>query len=245
MAEDLDVRILAWPERPAILRHGGDQEPVRLSIAMEPELPAQVELRTDEPLDVRMRLELAAPRPVHLCVDICEPLCASSDYRVGMDLFDQPVAQLAVRGTTRVQRCADRPEPVEVCQRFDEVETGEEGRVAVRAGDLRLRAIGGTLRATRAGPPEGATTVLFPDTGIRIDLPAPSHGVRLTARNFGAELTVRVLSEGGRRSEWVAGLRNEVGEIVLPEDGVVAVELRGGSNEAGIVEVCFTPDRFL
>jgi hypothetical protein len=244
MTEQMDVRILAWPESPVNLRHSGDEQPVRLLIAVEPDPPVQVELRTDEPLDVRMQMDIAAQEPVALCIDVCEPICASSDYQVGMDLFDQPVAQVAVRGTTRVERCATRSEPVEVCQRFDEVTTGE-GSVAVRAGDVRLRAIGGTLHATSDGPPEGATTVLFPDTGIRIELPGLSHGVRLTARNFGSELTVRVLGDGGRRTELAAGLHNEVGNIVLSGDGIKAVELRGGSNEAGVVEVCFTPDRFL
>jgi hypothetical protein len=47
--------------------------------------------------------------------------------------------------------------------------------------------------------------VLLPDTGIRIDLSAPSHGVQITARNFGSNLTVRVLGDGGRRAGIRAG----------------------------------------
>jgi hypothetical protein len=242
MADERDVRILAWPEGPARVRHAGEEkQPVRLRIAVEPEPPVAVELRTDEPLDVRMRLELSAREPVPLCVDVCEPVCASSDYRVGVDVFDQSVASVAVRGTTRVERCASRPEPVEACERFDRVETGEDGVPAVRAGDLRLRALGGTLRATRS--PEGATAVLFPETGLRVDLPGPSHGVRLTVRNGGSALTVRTLGDGGRRTERVAETPDEVGTIELPEAAVTAIELRGGSGEAGIVEVCYTTDR--
>src|SRR5437016_1781349 len=98
---DQDIRIVAWPDGPAALRHTGDvEQPVRLLIAMEADPPVDVELRTSEPLDVRMAMVVVAPSPVPLCIDVADPICATSDYRVGVDLFDQDVMSVGVRGTT-------------------------------------------------------------------------------------------------------------------------------------------------
>jgi hypothetical protein len=244
MVDNRDVRILTWPEGPATLWHAGeDEQPVRLRFAMDPEPPLGVALRTDDPLDVRMRLDVAGREPVALCIDVGEPICATSDYRVGVDVFDQSVAAVAVRGTTRVERCAGRPEPAEMCRRFDEVETGEAGVPAVRSGEVRLRSLsGGVLRAIRSESPEGVTAVFFPEAGVRVDLPGPCQGVRLGVRNGGSELTVRVLGDGGGRADRTVGATGDaVATIELDEDSVTAVELRGGNNEAGVVEVCYTP----
>jgi hypothetical protein len=244
MAEECDVRLLTWPPDPVVLEHHGSDEAVQLRVTFDDEQPAAVVLRAgDEPLDVRMRLELSAARPVPLCIDVCRPLCATSDYTVGVTIFDRPVARISVVGTTRIERCTDRPEPVETCVSLAEGSTPEEGAAVVPAGEARLRALDGRLHA-RPSAEAGRVAVFFPDTGLRVQLPVPSHDVRLLLVNGGApELAVRVLGDAGQlgvRADRVQG----TGTVRVKEVGVTAVEIRGGNAEAGVLEVCWTPDQW-
>jgi hypothetical protein len=245
MAEEEDVRVLTWPADPAVLQHrGGGEEPVALRVAFEEAPPASVLVLTDDgrPLGVTMRLEVAARQPVPLCIDICEPLCATSDYRVGVTVFDQPFAEISVAGTTRIERCAARPEPVETCAGTAGVQTPAEGTAVVGVGDVSLRAIGGQLNARPTGE-DAAVAVFFPPTGIRVQLPVAAHGVRIAVVNGGApDLMVRSLGDAGQLDVSSARIERK-GTIAVAGPGVTAVEIRGGSNEAGILEVCYTPDQ--
>lgn len=245
MAEEQDVRVLAWPAEPAVVRHRGEgEEPVGLRVAFAEDGPATVLVLTDDdrPLDVRMRLDVSARQPVPLCIDICEPLCATSDYRVGVTVFDQPFAGISVTGTTRIERCAARPEPVEMCVDAAGVQTPTEGAAAVQLGDVSLRALGGQLNARPTGE-AGRVAVFFPPTGVRVQLPVAAHAVRIALVNGGApELMVRVLGDAGQLDVHTDRIEG-AGTVGAAGPGVTAVEIRGGSNEAGVVEVCYTPDQ--
>ena len=108
MAEEQDIRVTQWPEGPARLVHQGDAEsPVPLRVGFEPDTPATVVLRTqpEQQLDVRMAMLLAAQRPVPLCISVCEPICVTSEYRIGVEIFDRPVMSITVRGTTKFANC--------------------------------------------------------------------------------------------------------------------------------------------
>src|SRR3954452_2924478 len=81
MAEETDVRLLAWPAEPAQLQHRGSaEEPVELRVGFAPDSPAAVVLRTDPEgsLDVRMTMQVRAEEPVPLCIRVCEPICVTS-----------------------------------------------------------------------------------------------------------------------------------------------------------------------
>src|SRR3954454_23883642 len=108
MAEEWDVRLLAWPPEPAQVQHRGSaEEPVELRVGFAPDPPAAVVLRTSpgEQFDVRMAMQMRADDPVPLCIRLCEPLCVTSEYRISIDIFDRPVMSVTVRGTTRFAEC--------------------------------------------------------------------------------------------------------------------------------------------
>jgi hypothetical protein len=48
------------------------------------------------------------PEQLKVCVSVCEPICAQSEYTVSVDIFDRPVATITVRGTTRVFNCSEK-----------------------------------------------------------------------------------------------------------------------------------------
>jgi hypothetical protein len=46
-----------------------------------------------------------------LCITVCEPICAQSDYTIAIDIFDKPVASITVRGNTKFYACPDTAKP--------------------------------------------------------------------------------------------------------------------------------------
>ena len=110
MADEREVRVQAWPDIPAKLEHqGAEGNPVKMRVGFDPEPPATVVLRTqpEGALDVQMAMQLLAERPVPLCIRLCEPICVTSEYRIAVDIFDRPVMNVTVRGTTRFAECDD------------------------------------------------------------------------------------------------------------------------------------------
>jgi hypothetical protein len=69
-------------------------------IAAWPEQPLALNASTDQTVSFR--------GDIPVCIRICEPICARSDYAVGITLFDRPVASIAVRGETRLFNCGER-----------------------------------------------------------------------------------------------------------------------------------------
>jgi hypothetical protein len=97
--EERTVKITQWPEQQAQVTH-----------SFNPAKPASVSISTvpQQPLQVDMAMAVSSREPVKLCVSVCEPICAHSEYTIGIDVFDRPVASITVRGTTRLFNCAEK-----------------------------------------------------------------------------------------------------------------------------------------
>jgi len=248
MAEDSTIRIEAWPkEQPLRLAHmfeGGEPCPVKVGF----DGPLDVQVATgDKPLDVAMAMQVSARQPVPLCISLCEPICAKSDYRIDIAIFDQPVANIVVRGLTRLFNCDDEPrDSREICADMSRLKPETEYPDGTVVGDgVKLSTPGGgVLRAVTWGDPAGATKLAFPAAGLRIDLPEPSAQLRLTANCY-AGMTLDFTLYGGnvvleQRSE---PFSNEVRTLVFNRNGITAVEIKGGMNEAALVEICRTAEK--
>lgn len=107
------VSIVSWPEQAARLDHTFNlDKPCPVSISFEP-APANVVLSSDpqRPLQVSMAMQLVAREPVPVCISVCEPICARSDYTIGIEVFGNPFASITVRGTTRLFACREEAPP--------------------------------------------------------------------------------------------------------------------------------------
>ena len=101
------VHIVSWPEKAAKLEHNFNSEkPCPVSILIEKE-PLNVEIRSlpEQPLNVNMNMNVAAKEVIPVCVKLCEPICAKSEYTIGIDIFDKPVAGITIKGLTRLFNC--------------------------------------------------------------------------------------------------------------------------------------------
>ncbi len=54
-----------------------------------------------------MNMDLRVPEAVPLCINLCEPICAESNYTIGISIFDRPVVSLTIRGRTRLSGCRE------------------------------------------------------------------------------------------------------------------------------------------
>lgn len=105
MAEnESNVKILSWPEKPVSLEHQFNlEEPFPISLFFE-KTPANVIIHTTqkEPLNVNMAMNIIAKETIPLCVKLCEPICAESEYTIKINIFDKPVGTFIIRGLTKL-----------------------------------------------------------------------------------------------------------------------------------------------
>jgi len=57
-----------------------------------------------------MMMAHVAEKPVPICIQICEPICAESKYKIGINLLGQPFAEIALSGITRLFNCRSEKE---------------------------------------------------------------------------------------------------------------------------------------
>lgn len=245
MADESDIRITAWPGDPLALRHqfaGDGPCPVKLSFDGA---PVNVQVGTGEtPLPVDMRMDLSARQPVPLCISVCEPICAKSDYTISFDIFDQPVGRILVRGMTRIFNCRDRVEETseEVCIDFRRRKEGETFPDGVEIGGARFSPVEGDLAVVSWGQPSGQNKLRFPSAGLRIALPQPASRVAVTLINhFGQSLKVTLLKNGTEVESRVAAVDTAPAEIAFSHPGADGLMISGGGNEAAVVRLCWTP----
>ena len=95
--EEQIVKIVEWPKEQAVLDH-----------RFEADSPAHVVVRSDDQaFSVDMNMNLAAREAIPVCIKVCEPICAASEYTIAIDIFDRPVAAITIKGLTRLFSCND------------------------------------------------------------------------------------------------------------------------------------------
>lgn len=63
-----------------------------------------------EPLNINAAMDssIAVRGDVPICIRLCEPICAKSEYAIGITIFDRPVATITVSGLTRLFNCDEK-----------------------------------------------------------------------------------------------------------------------------------------
>lgn len=242
MADEHKVKIRSWPDEPATLSHSFEAgRPCPVSIQFE-DSPARVRVSTGEQtLAVDMGMAVSAKEPIPVCIKVCEPICARSSYRIGITVFDQPVAQIAVQGETRLFNCDEGARVEPVCVDFSKLKSDIEFRQPFTHGELVFEPLGDPIRTTEIGEPPGKVKLTFPASGIRIELPQPSNDVSITVSNYSnSRLEFRVFAGTTLVNQFVRDVE-PVEVVPLSEVGVTAVELRGGEKEASVIQVCYAP----
>lgn len=220
MAEETTVRIVDWPD-----------EPARVAVATDPALPVNVDMNT----------RVTVREDIGVCLKICEPICAESDYRVGISIFNNPFASISVRGITRLFGCSDRGQPAETCVRFDELKEATEYAAPFSHQGVQFSPIGDPIRVATFGDPVGRMKLAFPASGIHIQFPRPVNQSRVTVNNYaGPTLDFSIYSNGNVIDQFAETVNGTVREIGIAHSNVTAIAISGGDNEAALVEVCYS-----
>lgn len=247
-AEENRVSIVAWPEgQSAALRHSFDAEsPCPVTVSFAPQ-PAQVVVSSSaqQPVHVEMAMQLVAQRPIPVCISLCEPICARSDYSVGIQIFGNPFASIDVRGTTRLGPCKDEPPTgVEVCLDFQRLKEGQSFAQPVVVDGVTFSPIGDPLRTITFGDPVGTVKLGFPPSGVRIGFSAPVNDARLTVLNYaGQSIDFAAFSGSTLLTRFSETIVNSVKEVSIAQSGITSIEVSGGNHESGLVRVCYTAVR--
>jgi hypothetical protein len=243
--EENRVSIVAWPEgQSAALRHSFDAEascPVTVTFAPQP-AHVVVSSSAQQPVHVDMAMQLTAQRPIPVCISLCEPICARSDYTVGIQIFGNPFASIDVRGTTRLGPCKEEPPTgVEVCLDFQRLKEGQSIPQPVVVDGVTFSPIGDPLRTITFGDPAGTVKLGFPPSGVRITFSGPVNDVRLSVLNYaGQTIDFAAFSGTTLLTRFSETIINSVKEVSIAQVGITSVEVSGGNHESGLVRVCYT-----
>lgn len=104
MAEDMNVRIVSWPDNSVQLAHRFDPAspaPVHVSFGSTP-ARVVVSNNPENAIAINMNMNLQVPETLPICIRLCEPICAESNYTISISIFDRPVITLTIRGKTRL-----------------------------------------------------------------------------------------------------------------------------------------------
>ena len=244
-SDEVKVWVESWPKEPAALEHHFSEEPCPVSISFT-EKPAHVVVATDpkRPLDVDMNMKVSAKEAIPICIKLCEPICAKSDYMIGINIFDNPFAAINIRGMTKIYNCREKPESEppkrRVCVGFDKLkESTLFGEPFVQEG-LTFSPLGEELRTATFGEPAGRIKLAFPGSGLRVDFPQPVKDLLLTINNYGSpDLMITAFAGSAVLAQFSVTIDGEVKNVAVNETGITALTITGGGDEAGLVEICY------
>jgi hypothetical protein len=240
--EERKVTIVAWPKEPALLEHRFTDKPCRVSVSFEEKPPAHVVIETskERPFFVDMDMKVTPTKTIPVCLKVCEPICIKSDYTIGVDIFDRPVANIKIRGLTRVYNCKEEEEKY-TCVDFTEFKPGQVFNSPWDHEELRFRTAGNTpLKTVSSGSAPSITALGFPNEGIRVEFPWPVRDVLMTVASYaGRGLTFLAYADGTLIGQQDVEIHNEVKEVLVEGSGITAIEVKGGGNESSILRICF------
>jgi hypothetical protein len=208
-----DVTIAAWPQDPLTITH-------RTS--------------PDETPSLDMNMTMRADRPVPVCFTLCEPICARSDYSIGLSIFDNPVVRIRVVGETRIQPCGDkheRPPSRPDCVDFATLKRGSKYASSFEHDGVTVV----PAEPTDVVDASGTTGIRVPPGGIRVIFPQPITGatIRLLARQ---EASVEGRAGDSLVTSVKVDLSDAIQQIDVPGLALTAIAVDG--EGAVLVEVC-------
>lgn len=243
--EEHKVKIIEWPSDKAQLEHFFNlDKPCPVSIIFE-DKPIQIKVNATqkEPLNVNMNMLLKAKETIPLCIKICEPICATSNYNIGIRLFGQPFADIGVKGVTRLAPCKDeKPQQTTDCQTQDDCKAGKTAPSPYTKEEITYEPLVGDTVSWVAllGPPV-TTQIAIPDDGLKISFANTVQQVEVDIVNYGNPLMqIDAYNNNALVDSTTEVIQNTRKRITVSAQSIDSIIIKGGKNEAALIEVCYT-----
>lgn len=243
MAEEKIISIKAWPKQKALLEHYFKlDEPCPVSIIFD-DAPAHVKVSNEreDAFNVDMNMNLKVTDEIPVCIRICEPICAVSDYSIGIELLGQPLASIRIKGQTKLANCKEDPVITAQCIDFIGLDPKQNKAPLTHKG-VQFTPLNdaATINLTTMGLPNNQLKLSIPDAGMRIDFPKAVRNVSMTVVNFGNPvIEVNSFFNANLIANQSEMIQNTTATFQVNGQPITAIEIKGGSNEAAIAEVCF------
>jgi hypothetical protein len=243
MAEEKIISIKAWPKQKALLEHYFKlDEPCPVSIIFD-DAPAHVKVSNEreDAFNVDMNMNLKVTDEIPVCIRICEPICAVSDYSIGIELLGQPLASIRIKGQTKLANCKEDPVITAQCIDFIGLDPKQNKAPLTHKG-VQFTPLNdaATINLTTMGLPNNQLKLSIPDAGMRIDFTQAVRNVSMTVVNFGNPvIEVNSFFNANLIANQSEMIQNTTATFQVNGQPITAIEIKGGSNEAAIVEVCF------
>ncbi len=136
------------------------------------------------------------------------------------------------------------PEPEPPCEDrcigFEDLKTDNAIQTEFSYGTLTFAPLGSYgCRTVTWGKPNGRTKLVFPDEGLRIQWPSSVDELEITVNNYsGKGLSFRVYTGQTLAKDFFIELNNDVKTLTITQAGMTSLIIKGGSNEAAVVEIC-------
>ncbi|WP_010664086.1 hypothetical protein [Marinilabilia salmonicolor] len=241
MTEQKDIAIIQWPKETSDLIDKFKEEPCPVSLQFE-KTPLNVNFLTTEkdPLDVNMKMHLIPDKAIPVCIKMCEPICAKSDYTLNFKIFDRPLGSISIKGTTRVAACENKPQ--QICFNFSGMKENTIITYPLEYEGFTFTPLGKEFRFRYLGDPPDLIKLVFPTQGVAIHFPYSTNLVQMQVNNYaGEELTFSVFNDDVLLDEFVENISNELKTIRIQNDNINRIHITGGAYEASIVEICYQP----
>ena len=237
------VHIVSWPKEPAKLEHQFKKgSPAEVGIKFEKD-PANIVIHNGpkNPMNVDMDMYLKVKDPVPVCISLCEPICAKSDYMISLNFLDRPVGSISIKGMTKLFNCFESERPKPVCIDFRETKEGTVIKDVLTYYGLKFAPMSGELVVISGGDPEGVNKLRFSDEGIKIIFPYPvDRAVIKMMSQAGNAIHFEVFDEDGLIKTIDETIGDEARVIEISEEDISTIIISGGSGEAALIDVCYT-----
>lgn len=236
------VYIVSWPKEPAHLEHQFKKgSPAEVQIRFEKD-PANVAIQhwPRDPMNVDMNMLLSVRQPVPVCIRLCEPICAKSDYTISVNFLDRPIGSIFIKGMTKLFPCFESERPNPLCVDFRELKEGTVIRDSITQYGVKFSPVERDLKVVTHGEPEGVNKMIFPQEGVRIEFPYPVDKAWLRISSASPQPFHISVYAGSEllKTEDVTVEQGDV-KVEVAQDDMTALVISGGKGIAALIEVCY------
>ncbi len=236
------VHIVSWPKEPAKLEHQFKKDsPANVEIKFDKE-PANVVIQNGpkNPMNVDMDMFLKVKEPVPVCISLCEPICAKSDYTVSLNFLDRHVGSISIKGMTKLFNCFENERPKPLCVDFREFKEGTVFKDSLTHYGLIFTPVENHLYIISGGDPQGVNKLRFSDEGIKIVFPYPIDKAQLKMLSqAGNVIHIEIFDQSGLLKTIDEAIGDVAETIEIDQENMTTIIVSGGSGEAALIEACY------